>query len=84
MENSIAPHETFELHELLVFKSVCATKAKAMTAFTKDEELKSILQEDFAASQKQIKELRGLLQHSVYAPAEITGAPSDKSTTAGH
>ena len=84
MNNKIAPHETFEIHELLVFKSVCATKSKAMTAFAKDEELKSILLDDFAASQEQLKELRSLLQHSVYAPAEITGAPADIATTAGH
>lgn len=84
MENRIAPHETFELHELLVFKSVCATKSKAMTAFAKDEELKSILQDDFMVSQEQIKELRSLLQHSTYAPPEITGASADATTVTSH
>lgn len=79
-ENRIAPHETFELHELLVFKSVCATKSKAMTPFVRDEELKTILQEDFTVSQEQVKELRGLLQKSVYAPAEILGPPTDTAT----
>lgn len=81
MENRIAPHETFELNELLVFKSVCATKSKAMTAFANNEELKSILQEDFKVSQDQIKELRSLLQQSVFAIPE-TAETSNAATTA--
>lgn len=84
MDNRIAPHETFELHELLVFKSICATKSKAMTAFAKDEELKSMLRDDFAVSQEQIKELQNLLRHSVYAPTEITGATGDAPKATSH
>ena len=63
----IAPHETFELHELLTFKNVCATKSSVMSGLVQDQELKSLLQQDYTASQGQIKELRGLLQSSEYA-----------------
>jgi similar to spore coat protein len=60
----IAPHETFELHELLTFKNVCATKSSAMVGLVKDEELKTLMQQDFANSQGQIKELQDLIQSS--------------------
>jgi similar to spore coat protein len=60
----IAPHETFELHELLTFKNVCATKSSAMAELVKDEELKTLMQQDFTISQGQIKELQDLIQSS--------------------
>lgn len=63
----IAPHETFEIHELLTFKNVCATKSATMSALVKDEELKSLMQQDFSNTQGHIKELQNLLQSSDYA-----------------
>jgi similar to spore coat protein len=59
--NTIAPHEALELHELLTFKNVCATKASSMAALVKDEELKSILQQDFTTGKEHIKELNDLI-----------------------
>jgi similar to spore coat protein len=63
----IAPHETFEIHELLTFKNVCATKSATMGALVKDEELKALLHQDFSVSKEQIKELKSLLESSVFA-----------------
>lgn len=60
----IAPHETFEIHELLNFKNVCATKSSAMAGLVNDEDLKALMQQDFIISQDQIKELRNLIQSS--------------------
>ncbi len=60
----IAPHETFELHELLTFKNVCATKSSTMAELVKDEELRTLMQQDFTISQGQIKELQTLIQSS--------------------
>ena len=59
--NAIAPHEALELHELLTFKNVCATKAATMSALVKDDELKSILQQDFTAAKSHIQELNDLM-----------------------
>jgi similar to spore coat protein len=59
--NQIAPREALELHELLTFKNVCATKAVSMVSLVKDEELKSILQQDFTSSKEHIKELNELM-----------------------
>lgn len=64
IKGKIAPHETFELHELLTFKNVCATKSSAMTGIVADEELTSLLQQDFTTSQEQIQELKDLIQSS--------------------
>ena len=65
----IAPHETFDIHELLTFKTVCATKASVMSALVKDEELKALMQKDFTTSQGQIKELQELIRSSdLYEP----------------
>lgn len=63
----IAPHETFELHELLTFKNICATKSSAMAGFIKDEELKTLIQQDFNISQNHIRELMDLLEKSAFS-----------------
>ncbi len=69
MENRkrIAPHEAFELHEILTFKNVCLTKSSAMAAFVKDDELAEIMRQDFNISRGQIKEIRDFLQSSELA-----------------
>lgn len=59
--NSIAPHEALELHELITFKNVCATKSASMAALVKDDELKTILEQDFSTSKEHIKELQDLM-----------------------
>ncbi len=71
MENTkrLAPHESFELHELLTVKNICATKSSAMANLVKDEELKGLMQKDFAESQEHIRELRDLLKMSEFTDA---------------
>ena len=66
-KKGIAPHEAFELHELLTFKNVCATKSATMSGLVKDEELKTMLQQDFTLSQGHIMELQNLMQESTWA-----------------
>lgn len=74
-KKTIAPHETFELHELITLKNISATKSFAMSVFVKDHELKEIMQQYFRTSQEQIKELCDLLEQSEFSkkPAEATG-----------
>lgn len=62
----LAPHESFELHELLTVKNICATKSSAMANLVKDEELKGLMQKDFTTSQEHIRELRDLLKMSEF------------------
>jgi similar to spore coat protein len=77
----IAPHETFEVHEILTFKNVCATKSATMSGLAKDEELKELLRNDFSVSQGHIRELQGLLQQSDLTNAWTTGATTGTTTT---
>lgn len=64
IKGKISPHETFELHEILTFKNVCATKSATMVRLVKDDDLTSLFQQDLAASQEQIQELKDLIQSS--------------------
>ncbi len=72
----IAPHEAFELHELLTFKNVCATKSATMSALVKDEELKNMLQQDFTVLQSHIRELQNLMQGATWATGTSAGTAS--------
>jgi len=56
----LAAHERFDLHELTVFKSLCATKASAMAKLASDEDLKSLLYLALSTSQEQLRELAEL------------------------
>ena len=59
--NQLAPREALELHELVSFKNLCATKSATMTALVKDEELKGLLQQDFEMAKAHIRELNDLM-----------------------
>ncbi len=71
----IAPHEALELHEIITFKNVCATKAATMAELVKDEELKCLLETDYNVAQSQISELQELVQR-VNWTNEPTGVSS--------
>ncbi len=64
--NKIAPHETFGIHELMQLKNICALKSSGLTGSVADPGLRSILESDLQTSQRQIKELRALIQQSGY------------------
>ncbi len=76
-QKALAPHEALELHELITFKNISATKSSAMAALVKDEELREIMQQDFRVSQVHIRELSDLLQQSVFKnnPDDAPGMP---------
>lgn len=69
-QQSIAPNETMQLHEILTFKNTCLTKSVTMSPLVSDDELKTILQQDANTSQKHIKELRDLMKKSNIATSE--------------
>ncbi|KNY29354.1 spore coat protein [Pseudobacteroides cellulosolvens] len=76
---TIAPHEAFELHEILTFKNVCATKSATMAGLVKDQELKGLLEQDFSVAQGHIRELQDLMQGATWA----TGTSGTTMGTAG-
>jgi similar to spore coat protein len=61
MNGKFTPHETFEVHEMAAFKTVCLTKSKTMQLLVSDQDLKSILQQDVQMSTRQLQELNGIL-----------------------
>jgi hypothetical protein len=61
MNGKFTPHETFEVHEMAAFKTVCLTKSKSMQLLVTDQDLNSILQQDVELSTRQLQELNGIL-----------------------
>jgi len=60
----IAPHEAFEIHELLQLKNNCALKASSLSGMVADPKLRLILETELQKTQNQIKDLTELLQYS--------------------
>jgi similar to spore coat protein len=57
---SIAPHETMEVHEILNFKTVGLAKSKLMQGIVFDKDLKALMQKDVEQSIKAINALQSL------------------------
>ncbi len=68
----LAPHETYKLHELLTFKTLCVTKSAIMSGLVQDQELKSILEQDITKTKDQIKRMTQVM----VAPSVISHSPS--------
>ncbi len=62
MAKALATHEMLEVHELLIFKTSCVTKAMAMRELVKDDDLRKIIDEDIQESTKAIEDLRSILE----------------------
>jgi similar to spore coat protein len=60
-EIQLAPHELFDVHELLAFKNLCAVKSAALSGMVSDDELKDLIQNDVSLARQQIHELKALL-----------------------
>lgn len=61
MRANLGVHETVELHELLVFKNSCLTKANTLSGLVQDEALKTILDADLTATKKEVQDIQGFL-----------------------
>ncbi|OPJ60389.1 spore coat protein [Clostridium oryzae] len=64
-QNGIAPHEAFELHEILTFKNTCLTKSVTMSPLVSDQKLKTLMQQDITTTEGHIKQLKGLMEQSI-------------------
>jgi len=65
-EQSLATHESLEIHELIAIKTVSLTKALTMQILVSDEELKEILRQEVTTSKKHIEELQQILKNINY------------------
>ncbi|ANS74476.1 spore gernimation protein GerQ [Paenibacillus yonginensis] len=59
-DQSLAPHESLELHEMLNFKTLCLAKSKLMQGLVFDQELKALMQKDVEQSVKAIADLQAV------------------------
>lgn len=65
MTKYLGLHETLELHEVLIFKTVTLTKATTMGLLVKDMRLKEILTNEVAASSTHIERMKELYRREV-------------------
>jgi similar to spore coat protein len=65
-DNSLAPHESLDLHEVLNFKTLCAAKSKLMQGIVFDQELKMLMQKDVEQSTVAINELKAIYQRAPF------------------
>lgn len=54
----LAPHETYELHELLTFKNLCLTKSATLSGLVQDPNLKGILEQDVQKTRGQVQRIK--------------------------
>jgi len=75
-QNTLAPHESLEIHEALNFKTLCLAKSKLMQGLVFDQELKDLMQKDVVQSTQAIAELQ-----AVYAKAPFQApVPQNRPT----
>lgn len=60
-QDSLSPHETMEIQELLNFKTVCLIKSRLMNGPVSDQNLKTLLEKDIQQASKAAADLQGLL-----------------------
>ena len=62
IRETLALHETMEIHEMLNFKTVSITKTKMMEGIVFDQELKALMERVVQQSIPEIKDLQSLLK----------------------
>lgn len=61
-QESLAPNETMQVHEMLNFKTICMTTSKMMEGVVFDQDLKALLEKDVQQSITAINGLQNLLR----------------------
>lgn len=64
MAQTLAPHESMEIHELVNFKTLCLAKSKLMQGMVFDTDLKALMQKDVEQSKRALAELVSMYQHA--------------------
>lgn len=68
-QQSLAAHESLELHEALNFKTLGLAKSKFMQGLVFDQELRDLMQKDVEQSMQDIADLQAVYQKaSFHAP----------------
>ena len=75
----IPSYESYILNELITMRAISAAKSYSMSRLVKDDELKSILQQNLTAAKDQIKEMDSVNKGSVHSPTRAADNKDAKS-----
>lgn len=59
-QETLAAHESLEIHEALNFKTLCLAKSKLMQGLIFDQELKALMEKDVQQSIQAIADLQAI------------------------
>jgi similar to spore coat protein len=65
-QQTLAPHDSMELHEALNFKTLCLAKSKLMQGLVFDQELKALMQKDVKQSIQAIADLQAVYSRAPF------------------
>ncbi|MGG4460653.1 spore gernimation protein GerQ [Brevibacillus porteri] len=63
---TLAAHESLEIHEALNFKTLCLAKSKLMQGIVFDQDLKALMQKDVEQTMQAIAELQAVYQKAPF------------------
>lgn len=63
---TLAPHESMEIHEALNFKTLCLAKSKLMQGLVFDQELKDLMQKDVEQTIQAIRDLQAVYEKAPF------------------
>ncbi|KIL34150.1 spore gernimation protein GerQ [Cohnella kolymensis] len=72
---SLGPHESMEIHEMVNFKTLCLAKSKLMQGLVFDKDLKHLMQRDVEMSKRQLSELETIYSHAPFRIDVNTNVP---------
>jgi similar to spore coat protein len=75
IQQTLAAHESLEVHEALNFKTLCLLKSKMMQGLVFDKDLKALMQKDVEQSIRAIADLQ-----TVYAKAPFQAPVPNRPT----
>lgn len=71
-QQTLAPHELMDIHEIMNFKTACLAKSKMMQGLVFDQDLKALMQKDVNQSIIAIANLQALYNKAPVQPVKVT------------
>jgi similar to spore coat protein len=65
-QETLAAHESLEVHEALNFKTLCVFKSKLMQGLVFDQDLKALMQKDVDQSIQAIADLKAVYKRAPF------------------
>ncbi|WP_404428188.1 spore gernimation protein GerQ [Sutcliffiella horikoshii] len=67
MDNqTLADHESLDLHEIVNFKTLCLAKSKLMQGLVFDDDLRALMKKDVEQSIQALRELQAVYQRAPF------------------